>query len=409
MSVYDACTQEIRPDPKLLLARAPRIASMERSMRVLESPSRDSCRDHELQDFDLRESFGMESSTQAPDTTVKPPRRRWIWVRRIMLTMLVLIALTAGTIGYGWWYYHPNMQRRDGIVYGDRGGRPLTMDVLIPNRPNGKAIAFMVSGGWKSKNPGEAPAWMMAPLLQHGYTIFAVCHISQPDATIMEIIEDMHRSIRFIRHHAAEYQIDPTQIGVTGGSAGGHLSLMLATRGQLGDPEANDPVDRERSDVQAVAIFYPVTDLLDLKGSTEDPGDGGPPKSFVKAFGPGAQDMPTWKSIGRDCSPIYHIHDQMPPILIYHGDADTLVPLSQSERFCDEATRRGKIAKLVVHPGGEHGWLSMFLDIESFASWFDRHLEKLSFAEFRQRMATSLNERTMVAEKSFRRTDAAFN
>ena len=128
--------------------------------------------------------------------------------------------------------------------------------------------------------------WMVAPLLRRGYTIFAVSHLSQPQATVMEIVADVHRGVRFIRHHAKEYGIDPNRIGVAGGSAGGHLSLMLATRGGPGVPDANDPVDRESSAVQAAAVFFPVTDLLNLGDSTENPGDGGPPKSFVKAFGP---------------------------------------------------------------------------------------------------------------------------
>ena len=47
---------------------------------------------------------------------------------------------------------------------------------------------------------------MMAPLLRRGYTIFAIYHISQPEATVMEIIEDMHRGVRFVRHHAASME-----------------------------------------------------------------------------------------------------------------------------------------------------------------------------------------------------------
>lgn len=298
----------------------------------------------------------------------------WRWFKRIAFATLSVLAIAVAVSGFGWWYYHPAFARTDGVVYAMRGDRPLTMDVLQPANPNGLAIAFMVSGGWKSKGPGETPAWMMAPLLRRGYTIFAVCHVSQPESTVMEIIDDVNRSLRYIRYHASNYKIDPERIGVTGGSAGGHLSLMLATCGGLGDPEAEDPIDRERSDVQAVAIFYPVTDLLDMHGSTEDPGDGGPPKSFVKAFGPGATKMESWKPIGRDCSPIYFITNELPPTLIYHGDADTLVPLLQSQRFRDEAEKQNRDVQLVVHPGGAHGWLSMFLDVVRFADWFDQHL-----------------------------------
>ncbi len=71
---------------------------------------------------------------------------------------------------------------------------------------------------------------------------------------------DLSRAVRFIRANAAKYGVDPMKLGVTGGSAGGHLSLMLATRGGDGNPNAADPVDRESSAVQAVACFYPPTD-----------------------------------------------------------------------------------------------------------------------------------------------------
>jgi acetyl esterase/lipase len=296
------------------------------------------------------------------------------WLKRMAMAALFVVAICAAVGSYLWMYYHPRFERTDGVVYGQRHGIPLTLDVIRPATPNGFGIAFMVSGGWKSKRAGETPAWMMAPLLQRGYTIFAVCHVSQPDSLIPEIIDDMHRAIRFIRHNADDYGIDPKRIGVTGGSAGGHLSLMLATRGSPGAPDAADPVDRESSEVQAVAIFYPVTDLLNLGESTENLGDGGPPKSFVKAFGDAGIDRELWKQVGKECSPIYFLDPTLPPTLIYHGDADTLVPLDQSRRFEARAEEIGEDVELVVHPRGEHGWPTMVLDIEKFGDWFDRHL-----------------------------------
>lgn len=296
------------------------------------------------------------------------------WTLRCLGALLVLLLLASAFAGYLWWYYHPTFERTNGIVYGQRGERELTLDVIRPEHPNGLGVALMVSGGWKSKAPGEMDVWIMAPLLRRGYTIFAICHVSQPESTIQDIIQDMHRGIRFVRYHARDYGIDPAKIGVTGGSAGGHLSLMLATRGGPGDPDASDPIDRESSAVQAVAIFYPVTDLLNLGPSTENPGDGGPPKSFVAGFGPEATDPDRWPTIGRECSPIYFINRSLPPTLIYHGDADTLVPLEQSKRFREAAGYEGAEVQLVVHRGGQHGWPSMFWDIGYFGQWFDRHL-----------------------------------
>lgn len=297
------------------------------------------------------------------------------WARLTLLWLAGLLATLVIVAGALWIYLHPTIERTNGIVYGQRNGRPLTLDILRPEKPNGLGIALMVSGGWKSQRAGGLDALLVAPVLRAGYTVFAVCHISQPESTIMDIIDDMHRGIRFIRHRATEYRVDPKRLGVTGGSAGGHLSLMLATRGALGNPAAPDPIDRESSAVQAVAIFYPPTDLLNLGPSTENDGKGGPPLTFAKGFGPDAQVPALWQKIGHDSSPIYFVTPAMPPVLIYHGDADTLVPLEQSQRFQARAKEVGLNVPVIVHAGGGHGWPSMIFDEWAFVDWFNRHLK----------------------------------
>lgn len=293
--------------------------------------------------------------------------------RRLLLglaSLFLLLALVSGTL---WWYYHPAFETTPGIVYGQDHGQDLVFDVLRPRRPNGAGILLMVSGSWKSSRDGILPA-LVAPLLRRGYTVFSVRHGSQPEFTVMEIIAQVQRAARFIRHHATDYGVDPHRLGVSGGSSGGHLSLMLATRGGPGPVDAPDPVDRESSAVQAAALFFPVTDLLNLGTSTENPGDGGPPKSFVKAFGPDATNLARWKVIGRETSPIYHLTSNLPPVLILHGDADTLTPLEQSEWFVARAREVGATVRLVVRSGKKHGWLTMLWDIRRFADWYDQHL-----------------------------------
>ena len=289
---------------------------------------------------------------------------------RLLLALLALALLLAGCL---WWYLTPAAEISRGIVYGERHGHPLTLDVLRPAAPNGIGVLVMVSGSWKSGADKLRP-WMISSFLRQGHTIFAVSHLSQPQASVMEIVEDVRRAARFVRSHAADYGIDPQRLGATGGSSGGHLSLMLATRGGPGNSASGDPLDTCSSAVQAAAVFFPVTDLLNLGPSTQNLGDGGPPKSFRKAFGPKGTDLQEWKSIGREVSPIYHVSSAMPPVYIIHGDADTLVPLEQSLRFQQRALEMGREVELTVRPGKKHGWLTILWDARLLALWFTRHL-----------------------------------
>src|ERR1044071_8156351 len=134
-----------------------------------------------------------------------------------------------------------NHTRIGDVVYGRKDGTALTMDVFVPKKnANGAAVIWVISGGWFSSHAGISAAGA-EPFLERGYTVFAVVHGSQPRYTIPEILFDMHRSVRFIRANAKQYKIDPDRIGITGGSAGGHLSLMQGTAGNLGDEKSKDP------------------------------------------------------------------------------------------------------------------------------------------------------------------------
>jgi acetyl esterase/lipase len=223
-------------------------------------------------------------------------------------------------------------------------------------------------------------------LLRRGYTVFAVVHGSQPKYTIPEILPDMHRAVRFIRHHAKDYRIDPDRIGISGGSAGGHLSMMQATAGTVGDSSAKDPVDRESSRVQAVGCFFPPTDFLNYGKPAEIALGCGTLKDFKapfdfhefdparKAFMP-ITDVGKILEIGRQISPITHVSADDPPALIIHGDRDFLVPIQQAEVIIDKLKSAGVEAKLVVKKGEGHGWKDWHKDMAIIADWFDAHLK----------------------------------
>ncbi len=264
-------------------------------------------------------------------------------------------------------------KRTEDVIYGRKFGTALTLDVFQPDKPNGCGIVFMVSGGFFSSHEA-INAGSYRPFLERGYTVFAVVHGSQPKFTISEIELDIHRAVRFIRHNAAQYGVKPDCLGITGGSAGGHLSLTMGTQGTKGDASAKDPIDRESSEIQCVACFFPPTDFLNYGKADEDAVGVGTLKQFKPAFGPLAETPDERQKLGREISPIYFVHSNQPPILIIHGDADTLVPIYQSQMFVKRCEEAGSRAKLVVREGKNHGWPEMVKDEGLFADWFDYHL-----------------------------------
>jgi acetyl esterase/lipase len=280
----------------------------------------------------------------------------------------------------------PAYDRKEDVIYGRKFGSALTMDVFTPKTgANGAGVIWTVSGGWYSGHDSINLAFL-DHLLKRGYTVFAVVHGSQPKYTIPEILQDMHRAVRFIRLHATDYRIEPDRIGIAGGSAGGHLSLMQGMAGDLGNKAAKDPLDRISSRVQAVACFMPPTDFLNYGKPGEIALGCGVLSGFKapfdfreldparKAYVP-IMDVGKILEIGRQISPVNHVSADDPPTLIVHGDADHLVPVQQAELIIEKLKSAGVDAKLVVKPGAGHGWPEWHKDMAILADWFDAHLK----------------------------------
>jgi acetyl esterase/lipase len=285
---------------------------------------------------------------------------------RLLPLFLIIVSAHAETV--------PEFKRTEDVIYGRKFGVALTLDVIEPikNR-NGYGIIVMVSGGWLSSHDAVNPQ-LYAAFLERGYTVFAVVHGSQPKFIITEITPDIHRAVRFIRSNAGKWGVNAEKFGITGGSAGGHLSLTMATQGAPGKPDAKDPIDRANSAVQAVACFFPPTDFLNYGAPGEDAVGVGVLEGFKAAFGPRSDTPESRQQLGKEISPIYFINAQLPPTLIIHGDADKLVPIQQAQSFVKRATEAGATAKLIVKPAAAHGWADLQSDMVLFADWFDEHL-----------------------------------
>ena len=281
----------------------------------------------------------------------------------------------------------PKCKRTEDVVYGRKYGTALTLDIFTPEKTNGAGVVFAVSGGWFSAHEMINLA-VYAEFVRRGYTVFAVTHACQPKFTIPEILEDMNRSVRFIRYHAKDYGVDPNRLAIAGCSAGGHLSLMIGTAGDKGNPEAKDPINRESSRVQAVGCYSPPTDFLNygqevldvFKALEDELKQFKPPFDFTEIDPETHQfvlitDMEKRRRIAREISPVTHATTDDPPTLILHGDADKLVPIQQAQVMIKALEAKGVPAKLVVKTGEGHGWADWMKDMAILGDWFDTYLK----------------------------------
>ena len=257
------------------------------------------------------------------------------------------------------------------VVYGHKDGMALTIDIIQPAKQNGAAVLWIQSGGWYS-TWADPQVWLTAgkPILDQEYTLIIVRHGSAPRYQVPDAVEDVRRAVRFVRWKAHNYGVDPERLGVTGGSAGGHLTLMLATTGDDGQADSKDEVLRHSSRIAAGVALYPPTDL---RGWTTNP------PAAIRAHE--GLKPPLAFAIAKEelVSPILHVSDTNAPILMIHGDKDELVPVEHSTKM-EEALQKAKaVSKLVVVKGAGHGYspqqLAETVGPETFA-WFAEHLKK---------------------------------
>lgn len=261
------------------------------------------------------------------------------------------------------------------VVYRHKLGVALTMDVFKPEKPNGIGILWMVSGGWVSDHNNISPD-LAKPFTERGMTVFQVVHGTQPRFTLPEIVEDIHRAVRFVRTNAATWGVDPNKLGISGGSAGGHLSLMMGAYGAPGPSDAKDVVDRASSRVQAVACLFPPTDFMNYGKE----GQAAMKFPMLRVYWPafGVTEKTTdeeLERLGQTLSPINGDLKNMPPTLIIHGDADPLVPIQQARRFISKLEEMKVTCKLEVRPGKAHGWPGIESEANVLAEWFEKHLK----------------------------------
>jgi pimeloyl-ACP methyl ester carboxylesterase len=285
------------------------------------------------------------------------------------------------------------------VVYGMHGGLALLMDVYEPAESNGHALLYIAGSGWhwpphygaggiKDAVASGALGGGGDEFADVGFTVFVINHRQAPLFRYPAAVEDARRAVRYIRHHGDGYGVTEEAIAAFGISSGAHLVLTLALGDGAGDPESTDEVERHSSKVDVVAAFAGPTDL-----AAQDWGarGSGAVTSFIGA--------PQWMSNGAhaEASPVTYVDGDDPPVLLIHGDADEIVPVSQAQTLAARLREHQVEVEYVEIAGGGHDFDKVLNhdpnELPAFpaiARWLRDHLSDAD-----QRLAPGANRATL--------------
>lgn len=191
-----------------------------------------------------------------------------------------------------------------------------------------------------------------------GYALASINYRLSQHAIWPAQIEDCKAAVRWLRAHAAEYQLDPNRFAAWGPSAGGHLVAMLGTAGHVSEFEVGEYLNVS-SRVQCVVNYFGPTDFLQMDDQRLPDGmiHNAPDSPESELVGGNIQEHP--EKVAR-ANPITYIPQDnvttnMPPMLVVHGDQDPLVPHGQSVLLVDALEKAGADVTFYTVKGGGHG------------------------------------------------------
>lgn len=217
--------------------------------------------------------------------------------------------------------------------------------------PRPLPVLFHVHGGsWTGGLPQRQSRTLRWHLARHGWLVVAPGYRVSPSATFPDHLVDVKRALAWVRANAARLGADPDLVIVSGGSAGGHLSSLLALT--PGDPAFQPGFEDADTSVAGCVALYAIFDLLDRHD--DRPGSTRPDflEHVVMKTSPVA-DRDRWDA----ASPIARVHPAAPPFLVVHGAHDTLVWREEADSFV-RALRdasRSSVTQVVL-PGAQHGF-----------------------------------------------------
>ena len=235
---------------------------------------------------------------------------------------------------------------KEGIVIGEGGGRSLKADIFLPpleekSRP---AVLFIHGGGWIEGDRSQLRGYGIL-LARLGFVCMCNSYRLSNESIWPAQIQDVNCAIRYLRTDATDLGLDPNRIGVSGNSAGGHLSLMAAATNYDQIFEGEGGSNEVSSEIKAVCAIYPPTTIrqLEMINPLEN--------AFLKLMGKEAK-----KDEYDKASPLNYVTEDYPPCMLIHGSTDSVVRLKDSTKFYEKLIEFNRPASLHIFSEEEHAF-----------------------------------------------------
>lgn len=235
-------------------------------------------------------------------------------------------------------------------------GREEKLDLFRPEKlETGKkypAIVIMHGGGWFSGGKSdEREQNFAATLARAGYISISIDYgmAREGHSVWPQIVYDCKSAVQFLRKNARRYQVDANHIGAMGGSAGGHLALLVGLTSVTKTLPPPGPYQGVSSQVQAVVDFYGPANLLTIITNVNLS-----LQKYIEWMLGVTQEQN--RALWEQASPVNLVTPKSPPVLLVHGSEDKAVPVSQSEELVAKLTENGVPHQLVLVKGAGHSF-----------------------------------------------------
>lgn len=238
------------------------------------------------------------------------------------------------------------------VEYGVPGGKPVLLDLHVPEGPGPFPAAILVHGGGFDGGHKDTNVKPLFDVLTNaGFAWFSIDYRLAPAAHFPQAMDDVDSSIRWVKMNAGKYRVNASKIAIIGESAGGFLVNYAGTHGT--------PATK----IAAVVDFYGPVDygqqslirrdhperfnMVTINKHAENGGG-------IHFFGAEHLDKEGLAKL-RALSPLAAVHAGMPPFLCIHGTKDDQVSFEQSTEMCTAMKNVNVNCELIKVEGGGHG------------------------------------------------------